>query len=221
MTNKDDFQIAIDKETLASLPVLTYDGNISVLSTPEDAEVALIKIKQCGMVGFDTETKPSFKKGKMNEVALMQVATPDHAYLFRLNKIGIDPVKNFLEDESILKIGLSLRDDFQMLKRRGDFEPAGFIDLQTMVKDYHIKDISLQKIYGILFGYRISKSQRLSNWEAPTLTHGQQLYASIDAVACLRIYQRLVTDNFNPLDSPYLQYVPADSMSLTHSVKEA
>ena len=96
-----------------------------------------------------------------------------------------------------------------MLHRNSDFAPDGFIDLQQFVKEYAIRDLALSKIYGIIFDQRISKSQRLSNWEAPVLTEGQQIYASIDAWACLRIYNRLRSGEFHPEDSPY-RYVPED-----------
>lgn len=166
MFDLKDFHIAISKDRLASMPMVTFPGDISLVDTPEKAADALECLRAQPRVGFDTETRPSFRKGHMNEVALMQVATQDRAFLFRLNSIGIEPVKDFLQDEAILKIGLSLRDDFQMLHRRGEFEPAGFVELQELVKQFGITDASLQKIYGIMFGGRISKSQRLSNWEA-------------------------------------------------------
>lgn len=204
MNAQEDFSIAIAKETLAGMPLVTYAGDIKVISTAEDASAALAEIMTHPRVGFDTETKPSFRKGRMNEVALMQVSTEQCAYLFRLNLIGIDPVKAFLESPDVVKVGLSLKDDFQMLHRRGEFEPQGFVELQELVKHYHIADASLQKIYGILFNARISKAQRLSNWEAPTLTHGQQVYASIDAWACLRIYDCLSAGTFHPDESPFI-----------------
>lgn len=206
MNVKGDFSIAIAKDTLATMPMVTYAGEIKVISTAEDAKVALAEIMTHPRVGFDTETKPSFRKGRMNEVALMQVSTEKCAYLFRLNLIGIDPVREFLESDDVVKVGLSLKDDFQMLHRRGEFEPHGFVELQELVKHYHITDASLQKIYGIIFNGRISKAQRLSNWEAPTLTHGQQVYASIDAWACLRIYDCLSAGAFHPDESPYIVY---------------
>lgn len=203
MTQIADYSIAIAKEQLAEMPIVTYAGSIAVISTVDECWRALDEICRHSCVGFDTETKPSFKKGRMNEVALMQVATDDAAYLFRLNKIGLEPVRSFLENTEVQKIGLSLKDDFQMLHRRGSFTPGGFIELQDLVKDFHIADASLQKIYGILFNGRISKAQRLSNWEAAALTRGQQIYASIDAWACLRIYESLMAGNFHPEECPF------------------
>lgn len=197
--------ITIPKETVSSLPMVTYSGKISIITTEEQAEEALKIIFQSRVVGFDTETRPSFRKGQTNNVALMQVSNGDQCWLFRLNKLGVDgAVKKFLECESLLKVGLSIKDDFFVMHRSAEFEPKSFIDLQTFVKDYMIADASLQKIYGILFGGRISKGQRLSNWEAEDLNEAQQKYAAIDAWACLKIYNYLKSGEFKPLDSPYL-----------------
>jgi ribonuclease D len=134
----------------------------------------------------------------------MQISTPSECFLFRLNKIEIpEKLKDFIEDENVKKIGLSLKDDFNVLSRMSDVQPDGFIDLQQLVPSYGIIDSSLQKIYAIIFGEKISKSQRLSNWEAPDLSYGQKVYASIDAWACLKIYHHLMGNLFEPKDSPY------------------
>lgn len=135
----------------------------------------------------------------------MQISTESHCYLFRLNKTGItDSLRRFIENPGITKVGLSLKDDFMVMHRSDEFTPGSFIDLQTYVSRYHISDMSLQRIYAILFGERISKHQRLSNWEADTLTDNQQAYAAIDAWACLRIYRHLKSGMFNPAESPYI-----------------
>ncbi len=140
-------------------------------------------------------------------MALMQLSTDDRCFLFRLNKMGLSrALCNFLQDPSVMKVGLSVHDDFNVM-RRSVFElsPQGFVELQTYVKSFHISDISLQKIYAILFGEYMPKSQRLTNWEADELTQNQQAYAAMDAWACLRIYKYLKSGNFVPAESPYLQ----------------
>lgn len=208
--NADKYIISIDKEAVSAMPTLMYPGEISVVDTAELAHAALRELAKAPMVGFDTETRPSFRKGCVHKVALMQISTGERCYLFRLNKIGIcAELKNFLENPDILKIGLSIHDDFNVLHRSGDIEPQGFVDLQDMVKSFDITDISLQKIYAILFGERISKSQRLTNWEASELSPAQQVYASIDAWACLVIYRYLKSGKFDPYQSPYRHlYIP-------------
>lgn len=196
--------ITITKEQLATMPVVTFPGKITVIDKIDEAVSALEYLSSQKTIGFDTETKPAFKKGQTNKVSLIQMSSADQCFLFRINKIGFIPqLKQLIEDESITKIGLSLKDDFLVLHRIWQFTPAGFIDLQNMAKRFNIADGSLQKIYGILFSQRISKGQRLSNWEAETLSESQQMYASIDAWACLKIYNYLLSGNFNPEESPY------------------
>lgn len=198
--------IAISKEAVAQMPTVSYPGTISIVDNPADARVALRELTRARVIGFDTETRPSFHKGRSHNVALMQLSTGDHCFLFRLNKLGIsEGLRRLLEDPEIVKIGLSVHDDFSVMRRVvPDLAPQGFIDLQEYVKYFHIYDISLQKIYAIIFGERISKAQRLTNWEADTLTDAQQTYAAIDAWACLRLYRRLRSGGFKPEDSPYI-----------------
>lgn len=187
-----NFTNTITKDKIATLPVEAFEGRIIVIDTPEQVVPAIEYIRQHKEVGFDTETRPSFLKGKSYKISLMQIATDDTCFLFRLNKIGIpEELAEFLKDERLLKIGLSLKDDFDALRKRTKLVPANFIDLQDYVKDFGIKEASLQKIYAILFGKKISKRARLSNWEADTFTESQLKYAALDAWSCLRIYKFL------------------------------
>ena len=207
----DRFEIRINKEALAEMPVITYPAEISLIDSAAEAHAALRALSKEKMVGFDTETRPSFRKGCVHKVALMQISTMERCFLFRLNKIGIcAQLKEFLENPDIVKIGLSVHDDFNVLRRSGEIEPQGFIDLQTYVKGFGITDISLQKIFGIVFGERISKTQRLTNWEADTLTPAQQAYASLDAWACLKLYIHLRDGRFDALSSPFRHEVHED-----------
>ena len=144
------------------------------------------------VLGFDTETRPTFKKGQMHQVALLQVATHNTCFLFRLNQIGLtDSIVHLLEDNTITKVGLSLQDDMRMLSQRRGFQQGSFVELQKEVKSIGIEDNSLQKIYANLFGGKISKGQQLSNWEADILTKAQQQYAAIDAWACIQIHEEV------------------------------
>lgn len=182
-----------DKKKIAELPKVTFPGRIFVIYTEAEARKAVDYLNTCTIVGVDTETRPSFRKGSVNKVALLQVSTHDTCFLFRLNSLGLP---DFLEDfllNDVLKVGLSLKDDFAMLRRRNqkDLRVGNWIELQDYVPRFGIEEMSLQKIYALLFGEKISKNQRLSNWEADTLTEGQQLYAATDAWACVRIYEYL------------------------------
>lgn len=188
-----NYQSTIDKKLISEMIKATFPGRIIIIYTVEDARKAVSYLNRCEVVGVDTETRPSFKKGKINKVALLQISTEDTCFLFRLNHIGIpDFLVEFLQND-VLKIGLSLRDDFSMLRRSNDKDPkvGNWIELQDYVSRFGIAEKSLQKIYAILFGQKISKSQRLSNWEADVLTEAQQQYAATDAWATLRIYQKL------------------------------
>ena len=183
----------ISKAELAQMPKVQFEGRIFVIYTEADADKAVEYLNTCDMVGVDTETRPSFKRGTTHKVALLQIASTDTCFLFRLNRIGMpESLQKFLAN-NILKIGLSLKDDFMMLRKRKDVhaEEGNWIELQDYVGRFGIEDRSLQKIYANLFGQKISKSQRLSNWEAETLTENQMKYAATDAWACVEIYNCL------------------------------
>ncbi len=183
-----------DKKEISLLPRAIFGGRIFTIQTESEANKAVDYLLSFKLLGVDTETRPSFKKGKVNSVALLQVSTEDTCFLFRLNRIGLPPsLVRLLEDKEVLKVGLSLKDDLSMLRKRGDFKPSNFLELQDFVKNIGIEDMSLQKIYANLFHEKISKGQRLTNWETDILTDGQKLYAATDAWACVRIYNELNT----------------------------
>ncbi len=180
----------VSKTEVAELPKEQFAGRIYLIYTEADADKAVEYLKRQSVVGVDTETKPSFKRGKVHKVALLQISTEDTCFLFRLNRIGMPAsLQEFLLNDT-LKIGLSLKDDFMMLRKRKDMhtEEGNWIELQDYVGRFGIEDRSLQKIYANLFGKKISKNQRLSNWEAETLTEAQMQYAATDAWACVKIY---------------------------------
>lgn len=198
--------ITISKEELAALPAAPCKGNIILVDKPELVEEASRILSNEKLIGFDTETKPSFRRGQNHKVSLLQLSTHSTCFLFRLNRIGMpESVCHILENPDIVKVGLSIHDDFHNLNKLREIDYQGFIDLQNFVKDYYISDNSLSRIYGILFNQRISKGQRLSNWEAEELTHFQQCYAALDAFACIDIYEYLKSGNFSPDDSAYIR----------------
>ena len=183
----------ITKAEIAQLPIVQFPGRIFVVYTETDAEKAVAYLKSQQIVGVDTETRPSFKRGRSHKVALLQIATTDTCFLFRLNQIGMPAIlQDFLMGDT-LKIGLSLKDDFMMLSRRKEVhaEEGNWIELQDYVGRFGIEDRSLQKIFANLFGKKISKAQRLSNWEAESLSDSQINYAATDAWACVEIYNCL------------------------------
>lgn len=194
--------LEITKDEINELPIETFDGKIIVVDRVEDVEKAVEYLKQFDIIGFDTETKPVFKKNVSHKVALMQLSTMEKCFLFRLNRIQYpDILDDLICSKDVVKVGLSLRDDFAALRKRSDCPPLNFRDLQDIVHEFGIKDLSLQKIYAILFKKKISKNQRLSNWEAKTLRPSQKMYAAIDAWACLKIYNHLHNGGFQKKQS--------------------
>lgn len=201
---KSQYLLSISKDQLATLPAADFEGNIKLIETEEDVDRAIRALRSCDIIGFDTETRPSFKKGQTNLVSLLQLSTRSTCYLFRLNHIGLpDAIKDLLEDPDKIKIGLSIHDDFHNLNKLREIDPQGFVELQSYAKQFNIADTSLTKMFGIIFGKRISKGQRLTNWEADTLTEHQQQYASLDAMACIDLYEHLRDGRFNPDECPY------------------
>lgn len=220
--------LGISKEIIHALPEVHYPGRVILIDSAAKAKDAVTYLKKQRQIGFDTETRPSFQKNHRYKVSLVQLSTPGECFLFRLKKIGgLEGLMSIFEDPEIQKIGLSLKDDFHSLAKLCQFTPAGFVELQTFVKEFEIADNSLQKIFALIFNKRISKNQRLTNWEAPELTLSQQNYAAIDAWACVEIYNHLQAGKFHPEQCPYiiddatalmLQSSVGIHMPLTHPV---
>ena len=182
-----------NKAKIPTLPRVVFEGRIVVVLNEHEAEKAVRYLLSQPILGVDTETKPSFRKGSLHAVSLLQVSSHDICFLFRLNLLGMSPsVKQLLEDTTVPKIGLSWHDDLLMLHRLGDFVPGYFIDLQHHVKEIGVEDLSLQKLYANFFGQRISKRERLTNWESDVLNEKQKMYAALDAWACIMLYQELL-----------------------------
>ncbi len=183
----------ISKEELNELPVESFGGEIIVVDYQRDLHKILPYLKKQKVLGFDTETRPTFKKGERNEVALLQLSTEKSAFLFRLNKMGFpEDLVKILADPEIIKVGVAINDDIKDLKRRAKFKPGGFVEIQEKVKDFEIENFGLKKLSGLLLGFRISKAQQTSNWEADVLTEAQIRYAATDAWVSLEIYYRLL-----------------------------
>lgn len=182
-----------EKALISSLPTAQFEGRIIVIITAGETEKAVRYLLEQPILGLDTETRPSFRRGQQHKVALLQVSTPDTCFLFRLNHTGLTPaLVRLLEDTKVTKVGLSWHDDLNSLHKLGDFKTGRFIDIQEHVREIGIEDLSLQKIYANLFRQKISKRQQLSNWEADILTDKQKLYAATDAWACIMLYNELI-----------------------------
>ena len=190
-----------DKARIHQLPRALFEGRIEVVLSESEAAKAVDYLLKQPIIGIDTETRPSFRKGVKYYVSLLQVSSRDICFLFRLKHTGMcESIIRLLEDTTIPKIGLSLHDDIRQLHEVAKFQPGYFIELQDKVKDFGVEDLSLQKLFANFFGERISKGQRLTNWEADILSESQKRYAATDAWACILLYEEmerlLQTDDF-------------------------
>lgn len=182
-----------DKAVINTLPLVTFPGKITVVLNESEADRAVDYLLSCDILGVDTETRPAFRRGQNHKVALLQVSTRDHCFLFRLNHIGLPKsLVRLLSNKLVPMIGLSWHDDLMSLHRRENFEPGWFIDIQDIIGNLGIEDKSLQKLYANLFGEKVSKRQRLTNWEADILSEKQKEYAAIDAWACINLYEEVM-----------------------------
>ena len=181
------------KDLIQWLPLAAFGGEVIVVDTPEKVEEAVAYLSKQPAVGVDTESRPSFTRGVHYPTALLQIATEERCYLFRLTHVGMpQALADLFANPKITKVGLAFKDDIAGLRRRRDFKPANCIDLQTIVPKYGILDMGLQKIFAICFGRKISKAQQLTNWENSHLTPDQARYASTDAWATLLIYKDIM-----------------------------
>jgi ribonuclease D len=191
MVNKK-YQENITVEELAGCELSWFKGEIVVIDNLKTYNEFFPKLLGSDLLGFDTETKPSFKKGRKNSVSLIQLSTRNLACLFRINKIGFpEELIKLLSDSSVIKAGVAVHDDIRFLKGVKKFSPDGFVDLQSFVKDYGIESSGLKKLAAIVLGFRISKRQQVTDWEAEQLTEAQQVYAATDAWVCYEIYNKL------------------------------
>ena len=190
MTTTNNFTDKISNEETAALPAIEFKGEIRIIEHERDIVPACKFLMKQAVVGFDTETRPSFRPGISYRVSLLQLSTPQLCFLFRLNKIPLaKPILQVLETDSILKIGADVAGDLRQIRH---FRDGGFVDLQSIAPEWGIEDKSLRKLSAIVLRQRVSKAQRLSNWEAATLTDKQKLYAATDAWVCTAIYDKLL-----------------------------
>ena len=197
MTTVNNFIDKISNEQTALLPAVEFRGEIRIVEHERDIAAACKTLAEQPIIGFDTETRPSFRPGVTFRVSLLQLSTPTVCYLFRLNKIPLaKPILQLLEDRRVLKIGADVAGDLRSLRQ---IRHGGFVDLQGIAPEWGIGEKSLRKLSAIVLGRRVSKAQRLSNWEAATLTDKQQLYAATDAWVCTRIYEQLLRTPKKPI----------------------
>ena len=188
------FKESITVEELVDLPLRWFEGEIVVVDNERTLRQAVGALAGEPVIGFDTETKPAFKKGVFNKVALLQLSTKEKAFLIRTNLIGLPKeICEILANPNIIKSGVAIRDDIKGLQVLRKFTPGGFVELQDSAQELGIQNFSLKKLTAIACGFRISKGQQLTNWEADELTIKQQRYAATDAWTSLEIYEHFIS----------------------------
>ncbi|MDR2885633.1 MAG: 3'-5' exonuclease domain-containing protein 2 [Rikenellaceae bacterium] len=188
--------LKIDNQALEALPSRQFPGRITVVDGEKGIKEACERLMACRVVGFDTETRPAFTAGQRHKVALLQLSSADECFLFRLCKMPLDKqIVKVLTAPGVMKVGAAVRDDLKALQSLRHFKPEGFLDLQHIIRDHGIDELGLRKMAAAVLGYKISKAQRLSNWEAASLTPAQQLYAATDAWVSREIYIKLEKNN--------------------------
>ncbi len=182
----------ISTEEVNALPMQAYEGEIVLIDSKEQVEKAVVEIEEYSIVGFDTESRPAFKKGESHPVSLLQFATPKKVYLFRVNLVGMPaPISRLLSNPKLIKLGIALHDDVKDLRKLGVANPQGYQDIHSFIKDKGVINTGLRKLAAMILGFRISKTQQTSNWENEVLNERQQTYAATDAWVCLKIYEKL------------------------------
>ncbi len=193
-----DFKTRVSKEELKEFQIERFEGNVHIVENEADTIRAVAYLSKYKFIGFDTESKPTFVKGKSNihGIALLQLSSDKEAFLFRLNHFEMpESLKLLLENPNVLKIGSATHGDIHKLAelyKKGEFHPKGFVDIQVVGKKYKIETVGLTKLTALLLGFRISKRQQLSNWEADELSAAQISYAATDAWACYVLYQEFI-----------------------------
>ena len=189
---KQEFIPSISNDDIKDLPVAGFEGKIVIVTTPEQLEEACRVLSEESIIGFDTETRPSFKVGVSYNVSLIQLSTATTCYLIRLGSVKMERcLMHLLESRKTLKVGVDVQGDIRNLNKIRHFRAGGFVELQSEVEKYGIEDKSLRKMAAIILGVGVSKAQRLSNWEARELTAAQLKYAATDAWICLEMYRKL------------------------------
>lgn len=196
LSGVEEVKVTITAEEINNLPLRTFSGKTSVVSNPDQLAKIVAEVESHKVIGFDTETRPSFKKGQIFQVSLLQLAIPNKVFLIRVNHTGItEEITRLFTNPAVIKAGVGIRDDLKALQKLRTFDPANCFDLSSLAKQSGLQVESVKKLTALLLGFRISKSAQTSNWEVPTLTQKQIEYAATDAWVCLELFEKLRPGN--------------------------
>jgi ribonuclease D len=183
---------SISREEMANLPIRRYEGEVRLLESAEALGRAGDEIRRERVLGFDTETRPAFRKGESYPPSLVQLAGASAVWIFQLQRADASVfLKEIFEAENAVKAGIGVTDDLRQLKKVFAFEQASVVDVGTLAKRRGIEQTGLRNLAGIVLGYRIPKGSRTSNWAAARLTRQQIAYAAMDAWAARELYLAL------------------------------
>ena len=190
--SREQLPSRIEKTAIMELPLIRYTGSVSLVTTQEELLASVEHLSGEDVLGFDTETKPSFRRGQSHPVSLLQFAAHNHVYLYQLHKLkDLGPLNELLSNASIAKAGVALHDDVRLLNELHSFDPKGFVEISSITREWGIENTGLRSLAALLLGHRISKSMQVSNWGKSTLTRAQIIYAATDAWVARCLYQRV------------------------------
>lgn len=189
----------LSKAEINELPLIALEAEIRVLDTVQSMKFAVEELKEEPHLGFDTETRPSFKKGEYHPPALVQMATDSRVYLFRISKTRtIAPLIPIFESPTILKTGVAIHEDVKELRKIEDFKPSGFVEITDITTKLNYEIQGLRALTALLLGRRISKAAQVSNWSRARLTSKQIRYAATDAWVSREVYRKALAEISEP-----------------------
>jgi ribonuclease D len=206
VTSPTTFPTTIAKADVNALPLARYEGPISLVADTRAAHAAVDYLRDEALVGFDTESRPSFRRGDNHPVALLQMAGAERVYLFQLHLLdNLDPVLALLADPAIRKAGVAIRDDIKKLQELGDFTPRNFVEISDLSRRLEVSNTGLRNLSAMFLGYRVSKGAQVTNWARPDLTQPQITYAATDAWISRLLYLK-----FAGMGLPVEEYRPQE-----------
>jgi ribonuclease D len=184
-------QTSISREELASLPIRRYEGEVRLVESAQALAHQAEEIRRESVLGFDTETRPAFRKGESYPTALVQLAGESVVWIFQLQRVDCSSLLQEVFQSGNLKAGIGVADDLRQMKKVFAFEEANVVDVGALARRQGVEQTGLRNLAGLVLGYRIPKGSRTSNWGAARLTRQQIAYAAMDAWAARALYLRL------------------------------
>ena len=182
--------VKLSKNEINALPLIQYEGDIEILTSKDNIQAAINDLKNYDLIGFDTETKPTFVKGPLNPPSIMQLACDDKVYIFQFDNDEIlKKLSSILSNENITKCGVSVDRDLIELMYLSPFDPISFVDLGNVARENEIPHHGLRGLVAMFLKHRISKGSQTSDWSKISLSDSQISYAATDAWVSLELFK--------------------------------